>query len=120
MLGYAHDPAVFTPEEMRRAEELAEERYTAARRHYTHLYVAARSEDRPDTGAIGAITEASERAVALAAALRKVQDGDRAAILESLEAGPITDEERALTTDRFTIAQLHAAANPADTWSWSA
>lgn len=120
MLGYAPVPTAFTPEEMRRAEELAQERYTAARRRYTHLYVAARAQDRPDAGAIAEIKAASDRAVALAAALRKIQDGDQMAALESLEAGPVTDEERALTTDRFTIAELHAAANPAGTWSWSA
>lgn len=120
MLGYAPDPVALTPEDMHRAEELAGERYTAARRQYTHLYVAARNQARPDAGAITEIKAASERAVALAAALRKIQDGDPDAIRASLHAGPITDEERALTTDRLTIAQLHAAANPADTWSWSA
>lgn len=120
MLGYAPDPAALSAEDKARAEEFAEERYTAARRQYTHLYVAARNQDRPDAGAIGEIKIASDRAVALAAELRKIQDGDMDAIRASLEAGPVTDEERALTTDRFTIAQLHAAANPADTWSWSA
>ncbi len=120
MLGYAPVPAAFTAEEMHYAEELAGERYTAARRYYTHLYVAARTQDRPDAGAISEIKDASDRAVTLAAALRKIQDGDVDAIRASLDAGPITDEERALTTDRLTIAQLHAAANPADTWSWSA
>lgn len=119
MLGYAPDPAALTAEDRARAEELAEERYTAARRRYTHLYVSAQKQDRPDPGSIGRIKDASDRAVELAAALRLIQDGDDDAARASLAAGPISDEERALTTDRFTIAQLHAASEQAESWAWS-
>lgn len=124
MLGYAHAPAApvdaVSPEDIHRAEELAGERYTAARRRYTHLYVEARSQARPDAAMARELKEASALAIEMAAALREIQDGDLTAIRASLEASPVTDEEKALTTDRFTIADLHAAANPAHTWSWSA
>lgn len=97
-------------DDLQRARTLAEERYTAARRRYTHLYVDARSQDRPDPSLARDIKEASDRAVELAAALRAVEDGDPAAVRRELAAGPVTDEEKALTTDRFTIAALHRAA----------
>ena len=112
MLGHALAPAA-SPEDIRRATELAEDRYTAARRRYTHLYVEARGQAKPAAAEIAGLKAASDHAVEMAAILRKVQEGDEDAIRASLEAEPVTDEERALTTDRFTLAQLHAAAYPA-------
>lgn len=112
MLGHALAPAA-SPEDIRRATELAEDRYTAARRRYTHLYVEARGQARPGAAEAAALKAASDHAVEMAGMLRKVQEGDADAIEASLAADPASDEERALTTDRFTIAQLHAAAYPA-------
>lgn len=118
MPGHALAPAA-SPEDIRRATELAEERYTAARRRYTHLYLGARSQARPGADEIAELKAASDHAVEMAAALRKVQEGDSDAIRASLAADPVSDEERALTTDRFTIAQMHAAAFPAPTGPWT-
>lgn len=118
MLGHALAPAA-SPEDIRRATELAEERYTAARRRYTHLYVDARGQAKPGATEIAGLKAASDHAVEMAAILRKVQEGDEDAIRASLTAEPVTEEERALTTDRFTLAQLHAAAYPAPAGPWT-
>lgn len=52
---------------------------------------------------------ARELTISLAAALRQVEDGEAHAVRRELAAGPVAVEERALTTDRFTIAELRAA-----------
>lgn len=101
--------------------ELAEERYTAARRQYTHLYVDSQDMTGPPAHSAAEMAAAWQRTVDLAARLREVEDGEPEAVRRELEAGRIPEEERALTTDRFTIAELRrAAAAPAASWTWTA
>ncbi|MET4143840.1 hypothetical protein [Arthrobacter sp. UYCo732] len=101
--------------EVLQACELALERYTAARRQYTHLYVASHGGSENAE----AIAAARQKALDLAARLRQAEDGDPVAVRRELDEERATEEERALTTDRFTIAELHrAAASPPTTWGW--
>jgi hypothetical protein len=99
------------------AVDWAEERYTAARRQYTRLYVE--SVEQPGADLIDDLAVARARTIELAAALRRVQDGEPEAIRRELALGPVPEDEQVQTTDRFTIAELHraAAATPA-TWAW--
>lgn len=95
----------------------AEERYTAARRQYTSLYVE--SMEQPGKDLTEDLAAALQKTVVLATALRKVQDGDPEAVRQELELGPVPEDERARTTDRFTIADLHrAAAESQPSWDW--
>lgn len=106
--------------EVLQACELALERYTAARRQYTHLYVASHGVAEADAEDADAMAAAWQRTLDLAARLREVEDGEPAAVRRELDEVRASEEERALTTDRFTIAELHrAAAAPAATWTWT-
>lgn len=112
-------PAAASQDDARRALESAQERYTAARRKYTSLYVESKPLERPDQDLVEAIEAARSETLEMAASLRMVEDGDPEAIRNELAAGRVSDSERARTTDRFTIAELHraAAAAPAS-WDW--
>lgn len=112
-------PAAANHDDARRAAESAQERYTAARRKYTGLYVEFKSIERPDQALVASLNAARSEALTMATSLRLVEDGDADAIRNELEADPVSDSERARTTDRFTIAELHraAAATPAS-WDW--
>lgn len=98
-----------TPDDVRRALFLAQERYTAAKRQYTSLYVESQSGKTQTPEHESAMLAAREMTISLAAALRQVEDGEAHAVRRELSAGPVAAEERALTTDRFTIAELRAA-----------
>lgn len=106
-------------DDMLLAAEFAEERYTAARRKYTSLYVELQSQENPKEGLTQEVDAARGETLALATALRKVEEGDLEAIRAELEAGRVSDNERSRTTNRFTIAELRraAAAQPAS-WNW--
>lgn len=113
------DRPTVNPEEARRALESAQERYTAARRKYTALYVDFKSTNHPDRELAAALDAARSEALALATSLRLIEDGDAEAVCLELAADPVSDDERARTTNRFTIAELHrAAAAPAASWGW--
>lgn len=106
-------------EDIRMAGELANERYTAARRHYTSLYVELNNREHPDSELTGALHAARTVSLERAAALRKVEDGDAEAVRQELEAERLTASERARTTNRFSIAELHrAAAATPPSWDW--
>jgi hypothetical protein len=110
-----------TPDDTRRALESAQERYTAARRKYTALYVESQPAAHPGPDAAEALEAARKEVLDLAAALRLIEDGDAEAIRQELAAEPVTDDERARTTNRFTIAELRRAASaPAASWDWQA
>jgi hypothetical protein len=116
----SNDRPVTDPDDARRAVESAQERYTAARRKYTALYVDFKSSNHPDRNLAAALDAARSEALSLATALRLVEDGDAEAIRQELAADPVSDEERARTTNRFTIAELHraAAASAPASWDW--
>jgi hypothetical protein len=106
-------------DDIRVAGELALERYTAARRHYTSLHVEFTSLEQPDSDLADSLEAARTLSLELAAALRKVEDGDPEAVLQELEAGQVSESERARTTNRFSIAELNRAAAPTPaSWDW--
>lgn len=114
-------PAAVNPDDAQRALESAQERYTAARRKYTAMYVDSQSP--ADQTAPEALEAARKEALDLAATLRLVEDGDPEAIRRELASDPVTDDERARTTNRFTLAELRQAAAesaPAASWDWKA
>lgn len=122
----SHRPAVtVTPipaepqDDAARAAASAHERYTAARRKYTGLYVEFKSTSHPDRDLAAALNAARSAALTQAASLRLVEDGDPDAIRDELAAGQVPESELARTTDRHSIAELRraAAAAPAS-WDW--
>lgn len=113
-------PAVtVSSEDIRRAGELANERYTAARRHYTSLYVELNSLEHPGSELTESLNAARNASLEQAAALRRVEDGDPEAVRQELAADPLSESERARTTSRLSIAELHRAATATPpTWDW--
>jgi hypothetical protein len=116
----SNDRPTTHPDDASRALESAQERYTATRRKYTALYVDFKSSVHPDRNLAAALDAARSEALAQAAALRLVEDGDAEAIRQELAADPVSEDERARTTNSFTIAELHRAAAPAASWDWKA
>lgn len=110
--------AAVSQNDIQAATELALERYTAARRQYTSLYVELNSLEHPGADLAEALNAARTVSLDLAASLRKVEDGDPEAVLHELEAGRASESERARTTDRFSIAELHRAAAAPASWDW--
>lgn len=111
--------ATVSREEIQLAGELALERYTAARRHYTSLYVELNSLEHPGSELAEALNAARNASLEQAAALRRVEDGDPEAVRQELAAEPLSENERARTTSRFSIAELHRAATATPpTWDW--
>lgn len=109
-------------DEVKEATDLAQDRYAAARRHYTHLYVELHSAENPSDELARNLDEARSALLTLAGRLPLVLAGEEDAVRHELATGPVPVTESSQVTDRFRIAELHRAAADADanatTWGW--
>lgn len=118
---FTASPAPAVPaDDVKAASDLAHDRYTAARRHYTHLYVEFNSLEHPGDELAKNLDEARSQLLTLAGRLPQVLAGEPDAVQQELEAGPVEASESARTTNRFRIAELNRAAADAEasTWGW--
>lgn len=83
-----------SPEDAAKALVLAQERYNAAKRQYTHLHAEAQSMETPNEEHESAIIAARNLTVALAGALRRIEEGDLDAMRRELAAVPVAADER--------------------------
>ncbi|HEX9089544.1 MAG TPA: hypothetical protein VF867_18785 [Arthrobacter sp.] len=115
-------PAVIPAGGVKEAADLAAERYSAARREYTHLYVEFHSTEHPGAELTQNLDDARAKVLALAGNLPKVLAGDPDSVRHELEMGPAPVTAASQVTDRFRIADLHrAATDPSaevSTWGW--